>query len=175
MAAAGPGSGEVAMGAIIFRSALVAWGRNPAPNLAYVLGEGPGRYRKVTWAEVMEARRKRQVDRLRNIRYVPEWRACRIHVAYFDQDLMGGWQAFITDWRGRGWDTWIDRDARYEMPALMSLFPLVLRLGSEREQWERWKPVFASRYQRREQDGEPVGVATVWRRGNELRQGKATT
>lgn len=158
------------MACLVERSALVAWGRNPAPDLAYVVGDGRS-YRKVTWDEVIEERRKKQSARLRLIREVPEWRACRVQVAYFDQDLMGGWQAFLTDWRGRGGDTWIDRDGRWAVGQLMNIFPLVLTLGTEREQWEQWKVAFAGQYARRRQDGEPVGVAYVWQLGSRLRGG----
>ena len=118
----------------------------------------------VTWAEVLENRRIWQRERLRRKREwcVNEVRAYRISVAYFDQDLMGGWQAMIEDWRGRGYSIWIDRDARRLEPHLMRLFPLILPVGSEHDQWQAWKPAFARQFERRRHDRQPQGVAYFW-------------
>jgi hypothetical protein len=158
------------MSTIILRSALVHWGRKPAPDLAYVVSDRPGKYRVVTWAEVMEARRKRQEEQLRRKRewFVYPWRAYKLWVAYFDQDFFGGWQAMMEDWRGRGYDIWIDRDCTRLEPMLIKVFPLVVPLGAERDQWERWKPAFAARFERRRQDRHPLGVAYVWWNGRDV-------
>lgn len=79
------------MGSIITRSALIAWGREPPPELHSIVNG-----RMVTWADAMDFRRERQRERLDSIRReYPAWRACRLSVAYFDMTLMGGWQAFI--------------------------------------------------------------------------------
>ncbi len=155
------------MPAIIMRSALEFWGQHPPAELHSIeVGHG-GKRRMVTWDEVMAARRKRQAERLRWIRHVEEWRAHKLWVAYFDQNLMGGWQAFLCDWRGRCNETWIDRDASGLKPMLMRVFPLVLPLGTNDFQWELWKQAFARRYERRRQDRRPLGVAICWwdRRG----------
>jgi hypothetical protein len=145
------------MTSIITRSALVFWGRNPAPDVASVV-DG----QIITWGEVMDTRRKNQRERLRRKRHVDEWRAHKLWVAYFGQDLMGGWHAFVEDIRGRDHRVWIDRDCRHLMPYLMKLFPLVLGLGSERDQWEMWKPEFAASFKRRRQHRQPLGVTALW-------------
>lgn len=69
------------MTTIITRSALVFWGRNPAPDVAYVV-DG----RIITWGEVMDTRRKNQRERLRRKRHVDEWRA--------HQPPGAGWQGY---------------------------------------------------------------------------------
>jgi hypothetical protein len=68
----------------------------------------------------------------------------------------------LEDWRGRGYDIWIDRDRDWLKPKLMKAFPLVLEIGSVEARWQMWKPEFARRYERRRQDREPLGVAYLW-------------
>ena len=149
--------------AVMNRKAVEFWGQKPAPpDLAYIQFDHAHRRRVVTWAEVMQHRRERQREHLDLIRRTANVRAHKLWVAYFDQSLMGGWQAMIEDYRGRGFDVWIDRDCRRLMLPLMELFPLVLPSGSERERWERWKPEFARQYERRKQDRRPLGVTYVW-------------
>lgn len=144
------------------RSALVAWGRNPPPELHSIVDDGRNR-RVVTWADIMCARRERQRKRLDAIRHTEEPRAYRLSVAYFDQDLMGGWHAFIEGIHGRThYGTWINRDRSWLIPGLLREFPLVLPLGSEREQWQLWMVEFARQFERRRQHGEPVGAIAVW-------------
>ena len=143
------------------RSALVFWGHNPPPELHSIVDDGSGR-RIVTWADVMNLRRQRQRSRLELIRDVPVWRAYRLWVGYFDQDLMGGWHAFLNDHRGDGYRIWIDRDRSWLIPRLLAEFPLVSAVGTEHEQWGRWKISFATKFERRRQDGEAVGVLPVW-------------
>jgi hypothetical protein len=151
---------------IITRKALIAWSTifgnpvKPVPELAYIVTDYRGR-RIVTWSDVLDARRKRQQERLRLVRYTPEWRAYRVWVAYFDMPLMGGWQAFI-DRGARQCGGWIDRDRSWLKPVLMRMFPLLLPLGTAGEQWEHWKITFAGRFERRRQDRRPVGVTYVW-------------
>ena len=155
------------MGAIIMRSALVFWGKNPPPELHHIVDDGRER-RIVTWTDVMNARREKQRNRMAIIRHVNEPRAHRLSVSYFDQPLMGGWHGFIEGIQGRNeYGTWIDRDRSWLIPLLLREFPLVLPLGTEREQWGQWKVAFAHQFKRRLQCGEPVGVCPVWweRRG----------
>jgi len=148
------------MTSIIMRSALLAWGKTPPPELASIV-DG----RVVTWAEVMERRRKWQRELLQRKREgAPAWRAYRLSVLYFDMDLMGGWQSFIEDFRGRGWSTWIDRDSRQLKPVLMDLFPLILSGGNK---WEIWKQSFAEQFMRRLHDGRPSGVCNLWWNGRD--------
>ncbi len=150
------------MSAIIMRSALVFWGQNPPPELHHIVDDGRTR-RIVTWADVMAARREKQRKRLDMIRRVEEPRAHRLMVAYFDQDLMGGWHAFIEGIQGRNeYGTWINRDRSWLIPQLLREFPLVLPFGTEREQWQMWMPAFAQQFKRRTQHGHPVGVQLVW-------------
>lgn len=151
------------MPAIIMRSALVFHGHNPPPEVAMVevdCGRHFGR-RVVTWAEVMERRRERQRQILERRRQpdVRPLRAYKVWVAYFGEGLMGGWNAFIENLDGR---TWIDRDRKWLMGALMQLFPLVLPLGLDGDDWEAWQIAFARHFKRRTQRRQPLGVAYVW-------------
>lgn len=157
------------MTTIIMRSALVAWGRNPPPELAYVvageagfLAKHPNELRVVTWADVLAERRKRQKDQLAWKRCAPKVRAYKLWVAYFDQPFYGGWHAFLENRDGCVWL----RNHDFAREKLMRLFPLVLPLGSEegdfRSQWALWMEEFARTYKRRTQDRRPVGVAYVW-------------
>lgn len=150
------------------RKALVHWGHNPGPDVAFVHGDRPGERITTTWAQVMEARRKRQAQRLELIRRSQPWQAYRVWVAYYDMTLMGGWQAFIENHRTMHYyGGWIDRDRRWLKPLLMQTFPLILPLGSEAEQWALWKTAFARQYQRGTHDGRPRGSAFVWWNGRQ--------
>lgn len=154
------------MTTIITRSALVFHGHNPAPEVASICIDHKGRH-VVTWADVLRERRERQARRLEQLRYVQPWRAARVLVAYFGQDLMGGWHAFLEDWRGRtSWRSiWVDRDGKGYVPDLMRLFPLCGLFAD----WTAWKIAFAKTYQRRRQHRKPVGVAALWWRDHEIR------
>ena len=145
------------MTAYMTRSAMEYWGHNPAPDIAGCEIDHRGR-RLITWSDVMRHRREQMEWSLRHKRECAEWRAYKVWVAYFDMFIMGGWQAFIDRGRER---EWIDRDRRRLKPHLMRLFPLVLPLGSEGEQWSVWKQQFAKQFQRRRQDRRPLGVAYV--------------
>jgi hypothetical protein len=150
------------MTTIINRKALVHYGHCPESQVAYLIRDAWHGDRTVTWAEVMAERRERQARILSQRRCVGAdlGRAVRLWVAYFDQDLMGGWQAFLDDYRGRSSRLWIDRDSRYDVrPLVMRLFPLTL-FG-----WEEWKVAFAAAYRKRRKAGRPVGVAYLWQRG----------
>lgn len=144
------------------RSALVAWGRTPPPELHSIVSDGINSPRRiVTWADVMNTRRERQRDRMNDIRYSAGRRVFRVWVAYFDMELFGGWHAFI-DRGERQHGEWIDRDRSWLKPILLKTFPLLLPLGSESEQWAAWKVEFANRYQRGKHDKRPRGCHFVW-------------
>jgi hypothetical protein len=154
-----PGEHDTEMTTIIHRSAMPS--RFP-PNVAMMIDGQP-----VTWAQVLEHRREVQDLILRRKReptwppYIP-W---RLSVAYFDQRLMGGWQAFIDNRHER---LWIDRDCKWLKDGLMELFRFWLPgCGT----WEEWKPLFAQRYGAGTQYGRARGVAIVrWNGKNEPRK-----
>lgn len=148
---------------IIKRSWLESMGGNPSPDLAYIISDHHGQ-RVVTWEDIHQERRRRQRQRLEQLRRgQQELRAYKLWVAYFNQDLMGGWHAFVdtygTAWQGHAW---IDRDRRWQQPLIVKAFPILLPLWPEHELWERWKVAFACRYARRRHHGEPLGVAYLW-------------
>lgn len=148
---------------IITRKFLEGYGNKLPPELAYVVSDEKGR-RIITWAEVMEKRKAFQGERLRRKReffHFP-WRAYKLWVGYFDQSLMGGWHAFLEDYRGRPHSIWIERHVPLLKPDLMKTFPLILQLESDREQWEAWKVEFAKQFERRRQCRRPLGVAYIW-------------
>ena len=137
------------MTAIITRSAIRFW-------------HGDGRREVVTLGRMRAERKEWQRKRLAHLtRPAPGWRAVRLWVAYFDQDLCGGWHAFLDGYRRDR--TWVDRDNKFVIPRLMELFPLGLF-----DRWDDWKPEFARRFRRRNQDRKPVGVATLWERDRHL-------
>ena len=151
------------LSSVITRSALVAWGRNPPPDLAYLTSNACGDRHIVTWGEVMENRRKRQAERLELIRRHVPLRAYRFSVRYFDMPLMGGWQSALDDWRGQPYGRWPDRDLQWFKPLIMKAVPLgLLALGSEGDQWAFWKTEFACKFKCRMRDGRPMGVAYIW-------------
>ena len=146
---------------IITRSALIHWGQifgKPARDLApdlHSIVDG----RVVTWREVMEARTKRQQERLANKRTFTERRVHRVWVAHFGTGLMGGWNAFI-DRNNHEFGTWVcEARMSWMIPELMKAFPLVI---PARENFELWQRTFAKEYERRRKCGKPVGVAYVW-------------
>jgi len=161
---------------IITRKGIIAWSsllgspRIPAPNVAGAVSDENGR-RIVTWDDVMRMRREHQRHRLQLKRYVEPWRACRLSVAYFGTGLMGGWHAFLDDLQEHAW---IDKYCKWLTPVLMKMFPLALKFRghdwSGRPAWEAWKEAFAKKFKRRRQEGKPVGVVYLWRRGRELRR-----
>ena len=160
---------------IIDRKALLHWGealgikRDLPDDLAFIVDDPWRGGRKiVTWSEVMENRRDRQAKILRHKRHVEPWRAVKLWVAYFNQDLFGGWHGFIEDWRGRNGRIWIDRDGKGFIAQAMEMFPVGLPLGSWRERWEEWKPAFAKKFSRGKHDRKPRGVVFLWKRGQEL-------
>ena len=156
---------------IISRSALVAWGRNPPPELHSIVNDPRHGRRVVTWDDVMRERREQQRLRLARKRQVCEWKPYKVWVAYFNQFLFGGWHAFIENRDGCTWIT-NARDGRLIQP-LMDLFPMTLSLGAEKDAWERWKIEFAKSHQRGRQCRKPRGFAVVWWNGHdaELRRG----
>ena len=146
-----------------------------APDVAYMTGEMTMRgmvRRVVRWDEVMAERREHQRRTLEIKRRGDNpVRAYKVWVAYYDMNLMGGWQAFIEH---RGGHEWIDRDRRWLRPRLMALFPLVIPLGRKcnedgigSEGWDLWKAAFAEQYARRRQCGKPVGVRYCWWDGSD--------
>lgn len=145
---------------IINRSALVSMGANPAPDVASIVEDYQGR-QVVKWSDVLQARRDRQRDILaaKRLGHSPV-RAYRLSVLYYDQRLMGGWQAFID---GIHYHAWIDRDRKWIIPQLMELFPPSQpRLCPQARDWLDWKIEFARRFERRKQDRRPVGVQHFW-------------
>jgi hypothetical protein len=157
---------EFGLSTIITRKALIHWGgQAPASNVTYIVAEDHGPRTVVTWEDVHAARRERQRLILQRKRESKAWRAVRLSVAYFDQDLMGGWQAFLDGIDP--WDhVWIDRDGKPFIERIMEVVPLPMLF---KDNWHDWKIAFAQHYQRRRQDGKPVGVAFLWKRGYELR------
>lgn len=151
---------------IIRRSACLAWGQTPPPDLAWIiLNEQPGQRRVVTWKDVMAQRRERQREILARKRTGLELHAYRLRVAFYDQDLFGGWQAFLETYTGK--EVWVDRHGGYPLrQTLFTTYPLVLPYGDPwRPQWpawEQWKVAFAQCYTRRHQARKPVGVTYVW-------------
>ncbi|MDE2101300.1 MAG: hypothetical protein KGL39_28900 [Patescibacteria group bacterium] len=118
----------------------------------------------IYWIDVLTERRERQARILANRRQVGAdlWHAVRLWVAYFDQSLMGGWQAFLDDYRGNC--LWLDREGKYvELPQVLKLLPFSLF-----DDWYAWKKAFAAKYERRRQDGKPVGVLFLWQRDRKL-------
>lgn len=155
------------MSTIFMRSALVYHGHNPAPDVHSIVIDHRGRH-VVTWADVMRERREKQERILRHRRESHPTRAYRVWVAYFDQWLFGGWQAFIENFQDRhSWCShWIDRDAHQWRRRLMEMFPLLLPLGrNERERFEDWKPAFAEQYRAGSQAGHPRGCVFLWWNG----------
>jgi hypothetical protein len=155
---------------IIMRSALVFHGCNPSPDTARIEIDDRGDRHVITWADVLNDRRESQRKRLAQKRYVEPWRAVRLTVAYYDQSLMGGWQAMLDDWRGHYAfsSVWIDRDGKGFIANLMRLYPMPQTLFG-RNDWGDWKEWFAGKYKRRTQDRKPLGVAMLWKRGYELK------
>ena len=154
----------------ISRKGLLHWGaffgKPPAipDDLAAVCTDCTGQRCVVTWPMVMQRRREMQAMRLSQKRAVVEFRAWKLWVAYYDQELMGGWQAFI---EREGQRHWIDRDRKWLMRPIMDMFPVAL-FGD----WHDWKAEFAKQFERRRQYGRPVGVAFLWFDGTRLAKRK---
>lgn len=113
----------------------------------------------------LDWRRERQRHRLAILGECgPRYRPWALRVEYYDQRLMGGWQAFLSQVDD---EIWICRDSKLLIEPLMRLFPLVLPgfFG-----WYEWKEKFAVRFQRGVFCGRPRGHAIVrWDGKHELR------
>jgi hypothetical protein len=131
-------------------------------GVASMVNYGDGEWHTITFADIGRGKRERQRRRLELRRNFTPWSACRLWVAYFDQRLMGGWQAFLKDRRG---ECWIDRDRKHAKERLMELFqfPSLFPLD-----WHDWKAEFAVRHQVCRHDGRPLGAVNIWQCGNRL-------
>ena len=153
------------------RKGIERWGGQPLPpEIAYGVRDAPGcDIRMVSWDEVMEARRDCQREILRRKRQgLPERRAYRLEVSYFDQWAYGGWHAFLHglhDYR------WLDKPDKHLRGPIMAAFgvldPTLFETEGEYWRFKQWKMEFAEQYKRREQDGRPVGVAYLWWDGDD--------
>lgn len=151
------------MTTIITRSALIAFGRQPAPEIASIVRDWSGVEKVVTWADVMRARHERQARQLRMKRYpARQRRAFKLWVAYFDQTFYGGWHAFLDGVGNHTPRCWINKQKPELRRYIMRLIPLTLPLGSDFQQFDDWMIAFAQRFKRRSQDGKPVGVTYLW-------------
>jgi hypothetical protein len=152
------------MTTIMTRSALRAWGQSPPADLAFVVSEGHGHRRVVTWADVMQQRRERQRWILARKRAGREPHAYKLWVAFYDTTFFGGWHAFLETYTGQL--VWIDKNRRFLRPTLMAVYPLVIPFGDPSRPswpvWEQWKVAFAQQYARRRHARKPLGVTYVW-------------
>ncbi len=146
------------MTTIMSRSAMVFWGKDPSPEVAYITRPHVGvRWQVVTWDEVMDVKRKRQAKILEHKRDPGrQRRPWMVWVFYNYTFIYGGWHCYLTRYDERG--TWLSRPSQ----ELMRLFPLVLPLGEIRDQWHNWKVEFARQYKRRMHHGQPEGMTPVW-------------
>lgn len=145
---------------VMFRSALIAFGRNPPPELAYITRRHIHEsWTVVTFAEIAEEKRRRQREILEYKRQVsPQRRAWMVWVFYNATFFYGGWHGYLIRYDGE--DEWVITSSRKQ--ELMRLFPLVLPFGSVEDQWGQWKVEFARQYKRRTRHGKPAGMAPVW-------------
>lgn len=152
------------MTTIMTRSALIAWGQTPPPDVAGIISDRPGSRRVITWHEVMAQRRQRQHAQLAHKRAGRPRHAWRLMVAYYETAVFHGWQAVLDTYADRS--VWIDRDRRGLRRQLMTVYPLVLPLGDPWltwwPAWDQWKVAFAEQYTRRQQARKPLGVTYVW-------------
>ena len=138
---------------------------SPPPNVAGY--ESNGYYRRaVTWAMVMERRRQRQAERLRQIRSDYDVTYRRPLYAWVF------WCPGINNFIFRGW--WIDlvgRDIDFSCKyfegtkmcsKLMELFPLVEPTLVGQPDIEKWKAEFVKRYKKGCWCGKPQGKAPIW-------------
>jgi hypothetical protein len=133
----------------------------PPPDVAYYIQRYSWeKLKAVTWAEILDQRRKHQASRLHSIRASESIRAVRIHVRYFDQDIYGGWQTYVD---GIGFSHWTFRHGYNIENQLMDVFPVLQpTLFPRRNAWQEWMKEFASTYQRGTFDRKPRGVAYAW-------------
>jgi hypothetical protein len=161
---------------IITRSALLAWGQQPPADLALLIREPTGHLSRVTWEDVLRARRQRQTAQVARKRAGRTLRAYRLAVAWYGTGVFGGWQALLTTYRGPA--VWIDRDRRWLRAHLLAAYPLVLPMGDDAQAhwpaWEQWKVAFATQYTRRRQARKPLGMTYVWWDGGHTLRHAAT-
>ena len=146
------------MTTIMDRSAMVFWGHNPPPEVAYITRPHVGvPWTVVSWDEVMDAKRKRQAEILEHKRDPGrQRRPWMVWVFYNDTFIYGGWHCYLNRYDENG--KWLMKPSQ----ELMRLFPLVLPIGSIDDQWHNWKVEFAGQYKRRMHHGKPEGMTPVW-------------
>ena len=136
---------------------------HPRPGIASITRDYKGEHiwtMREHWEE-----QHTKFERRRAQWVAPEWRPCKIWVAYYDMDLFGGWQAFVEDRKRR---VWMDRYGPGFAEQVYRLFPLVLlpppdqfRLRAS-DSWPLWKVAFAEQFRRRTHDARSLGVAYAW-------------
>jgi len=85
------------MSAYMNRKAAMHWGLNWPPDIACMEPSRMGGNRYVTWTEVHDRQRKRQAERLADIRRipVPQIQPCYVWTFYNDTWLYGGWYCYV--------------------------------------------------------------------------------
>lgn len=139
------------------------------PEVAYVDTDYRGKRTYITWAEVMELRRKRQAERLDHIRRneVTGRRAVRVEVFYNPHWMYQGWHTYL---HGIAFPPlWVNgRGGKENNPfGLLDLFPMTKSLGPLLPEepitdYHEWMVAFAEKHKRGMRGRKPRGTRYCW-------------
>lgn len=141
------------------RSFAENFGLSFPPNAAYLIKRGgpSASWQSVTWAEILEERRKKQARVLKYKRAHPKMRAVLVSVrgrhTYIEG--IGG----FSEWLRGGSDRW--KELSETQLRLMEMFPMPQRSLFD-VTWKEWVFWFARTYKRGTFNGQPRGVAYCW-------------
>ena len=150
------------------RSALEFHTGRPAPaDTHHVEGDRAGRWKRITYAEWMAAKRDRQRKDLERLLRVELWRPWLLSVRWCpglgDAGFFRGYYAGL--YRPPDEFMWL-RDSMFPFNA-RQLFPVGLLPNVSNYDWME---AFAIAYQVGTRNGHPYGSRVVWRRGYELQK-----
>ena len=135
---------------------------------------GSYRLEPITWAEVHQARRERQAERLEQIRMpaAPEWQPVQVWAFFIPGWLFGGWWCYLRTHKrqisGSGPKGNVHEDSRLALELMreipLGVFPMP-------ENFEAWMVELARQHPRRKTKRDPrkAGLISGWTDGHRFR------
>lgn len=155
------------MSAYMNRSAAEHWGLNWPKDIAVMEPSCHGESRYVTWAEVLDRRRKWQAERLAEIRIVPEPRVqpCYVWVFYNPIWIYMGWWCYVVTRRGQ---VAVNFQTFHTQLAMSLMAEIPVGVFPDRNNFRLWMEAVADRYPRRTTHHRQAGTVVGWMRDKRI-------
>jgi len=143
------------------RSAAEYWGLNWPKDIAVMEPSGRGGPCYVTWAEILERRRKWQAERLARKRTVPEPRVrpCYVWVFHNPSWLYQGWWCYVVTLRDR---IAVNFRTFHSQLAMSLMAEIPVGVVPDRTNFRSWMEAFADQYPRRTTHHRQAGTVLGW-------------